>query len=327
MTYKIIGGDKQEYGPSTADEVRAWIDEGRLSAESMARTEPEGFWKPLVSHPEFQEALKEQARKFGCHLPAASVSRPARPDPGAISVGDCLSKGMRSWSDPFLMTATLAVWTTGLLMQLLPLLGMIYWPARGVLYGGLFMVFIRRMRGEQPLIKEVFAGFGPPFTQLALAGIATSLLTWMGFMLCFVPGVFLIVSWVFVLPAIADKGLGFWAAMERSRRAVHGQFSKIFVLCLIAFLPSILITFFAEVRIAALVYEKVAPLIPPAGMPDFAMIFQELNRDSSQIGRTALVLLLISKWTILFNLPIGLSALACAYEQLIGKREADEKNP
>ena len=29
--YKIIGGDQKEYGPVTADQLRAWITEGRVN--------------------------------------------------------------------------------------------------------------------------------------------------------------------------------------------------------------------------------------------------------------------------------------------------------
>ena len=35
--YIIIGGDQKEYGPITADDVRQWIAEGRLSEESSVK--------------------------------------------------------------------------------------------------------------------------------------------------------------------------------------------------------------------------------------------------------------------------------------------------
>ena len=51
--YTIIGGDKKEYGPVTAEEVRQWIAEGRLDAFSLARSENDTEWRPLSAFPEF----------------------------------------------------------------------------------------------------------------------------------------------------------------------------------------------------------------------------------------------------------------------------------
>jgi hypothetical protein len=33
--YKVIGGDNQEYGPVTSEELCQWIAEGRLSRQSL----------------------------------------------------------------------------------------------------------------------------------------------------------------------------------------------------------------------------------------------------------------------------------------------------
>jgi hypothetical protein len=51
--YTIIGGDKKEYGPVTAAEVRQWIAEGRLDAFSLARSDNDTEWRPLAAFPEF----------------------------------------------------------------------------------------------------------------------------------------------------------------------------------------------------------------------------------------------------------------------------------
>jgi hypothetical protein len=55
--YKILGTDNKEYGPVTADQVRQWIAERRLHAQSLAQTDAAPSWKPLSSYPEFISAL------------------------------------------------------------------------------------------------------------------------------------------------------------------------------------------------------------------------------------------------------------------------------
>jgi hypothetical protein len=54
--YHLIGADQKEYGPVTADEIRAWIAEGRANGQTLARLEG-GPWKPLSTFPEFAGSL------------------------------------------------------------------------------------------------------------------------------------------------------------------------------------------------------------------------------------------------------------------------------
>ena len=54
--YYLIGADQKEYGPVAADEVRAWIAEGRANGQTLARLEG-GPWKPLSAFPEFVASL------------------------------------------------------------------------------------------------------------------------------------------------------------------------------------------------------------------------------------------------------------------------------
>ena len=75
--YRIIGGDGQEYGPVSASEVRQWIAEGRLNAQSNIRPEGATEWTTLGALPEFAGAAR----------PAAPTAFPGTPDPqrGAAS--------------------------------------------------------------------------------------------------------------------------------------------------------------------------------------------------------------------------------------------------
>ena len=55
--YNIIGGDQKEYGPVSADDVRQWIAEGRLSEQSQVKAVGAAEFRPLGDFPEFANAF------------------------------------------------------------------------------------------------------------------------------------------------------------------------------------------------------------------------------------------------------------------------------
>ena len=55
--YKIIGADQKEYGPVTDQQIRRWIAENRVNAQTQARAAEGGDWQPLSDFPEFADAL------------------------------------------------------------------------------------------------------------------------------------------------------------------------------------------------------------------------------------------------------------------------------
>ena len=50
--YKILGSDGREYGPATVEQLRQWMAEGRINAQTLARLESSAEWKPLWTFPE-----------------------------------------------------------------------------------------------------------------------------------------------------------------------------------------------------------------------------------------------------------------------------------
>jgi hypothetical protein len=56
-TYTIIGGDQKQYGGVSADDVRRWIADGRLNAQSLVREETDTEFRALSAFPEFASAL------------------------------------------------------------------------------------------------------------------------------------------------------------------------------------------------------------------------------------------------------------------------------
>jgi hypothetical protein len=59
--YTIIGGDGKQYGSISEDDLRKWIAEGRLNAQSQAKAEGDVEFRTLSTFPEFADALKIQA--------------------------------------------------------------------------------------------------------------------------------------------------------------------------------------------------------------------------------------------------------------------------
>ncbi len=70
--YKLIGGDGKEYGPVSQDQIRQWLAEGRLNAESKIRPEGTEDWKALGEVPELKGLLTPFATP-----PRLSASPPA----------------------------------------------------------------------------------------------------------------------------------------------------------------------------------------------------------------------------------------------------------
>src|SRR5262249_22899141 len=126
--YKIIGGDHKEYGPVRPDDLRRWIAESRLNAQSLVRAAGGTEWKPLAELPEFAEAL-------GAKATTAQVPPPALPTPGTatsaaeivarptqLRIGFCLSRAWTLFESNFglLFGACALYWLLGLICQLIP---------------------------------------------------------------------------------------------------------------------------------------------------------------------------------------------------------------
>jgi TM2 domain-containing membrane protein YozV len=56
--YKFIGADGQQYGPVNIEQIRQWLAENRLRADTPVRSEGSLEWKPLSSFPELAAELR-----------------------------------------------------------------------------------------------------------------------------------------------------------------------------------------------------------------------------------------------------------------------------
>jgi hypothetical protein len=192
---------------------------------------------------------------------------------------------------------------------------MVFLVLRGVFYGGLAMVFLNRLRGRPASVAGVFAGFGQGFAQLLLAGFISYLAVLFASCCLFLPGVYLFVAWLFCVPLVADKGVEFWSAMELSRRTVTPVWFQVCALLILAFLPTLLINGFIEVRLWKVTY----PVFRSAFAQGPAFDFNHLMDAYTHAFETAKItpgLVIAARLIRLLNLPFGLGALLAAYENL-----------
>src|SRR5215469_4031051 len=63
--YTIIGGDGKQYGPISEGDLRKWIAEARLNAQSLAKSESDAEFRPLGTFPELADAFAVPAAPPG----------------------------------------------------------------------------------------------------------------------------------------------------------------------------------------------------------------------------------------------------------------------
>jgi GYF domain 2 len=72
--YRVIGSDQKEYGPISVEQIREWLDQGRVNRQTPVRNEDASEWKPLGAVTEFQEFLAASAMPPPVMVPSASAS-------------------------------------------------------------------------------------------------------------------------------------------------------------------------------------------------------------------------------------------------------------
>jgi hypothetical protein len=78
LMYKIIGADQKEYGPVSAEQLRQWITEGRVNAQTRVQAAEATEWKSVADVPELSEFLPKAPPPTST-LVAPIRLQPARP--------------------------------------------------------------------------------------------------------------------------------------------------------------------------------------------------------------------------------------------------------
>lgn len=290
--YYVIGADGKMNGPLSVEEIHQWLAEGFANKYSRVRREGEETWQPLSSIPELAPrppapappappvATADVALVSPESIAAAYLRRDV-----SLDVSRCVTRGWALVRGNPLMLATAAgvAWSVLIALSFLPGAG---WIAGMVvnspMLGGLYYVYIRSIRGQRTAIEDVLAGFRLAFVPLLVAGLLCGGLTTLALLpagllsvalttpgrlppgsmssalviaslvVLSIPGVYLAVSYIFVVPLVIDKRLEVWTAMEVSRRVVLRQWWTVFALALVSSLMALagLLAFIVGVVIA-----------------------------------------------------------------------------
>jgi DNA-directed RNA polymerase subunit M/transcription elongation factor TFIIS len=100
---------------------------------------------------------------------------------------------------------------------------------------GVMLIGVRRAKEQRVSWRMAFSGFSRAFA-ITMAIILQCVMVAIGFALLVIPGIYLAVGYALALPLILDKGLGPWAALEASRKAIHKKWWTVLGLYLLMLL-------------------------------------------------------------------------------------------
>jgi hypothetical protein len=327
--YKIVGGDGKQYGPVSADEVRGWITGGRLNGKSLAWFEGSTEWKTLDSFPEFSDALRTVAGPPPMPETTGAALHPSvlaawQSDVLArhaeVRLGPCFSRSWKLLTENFgtLFASAAIVWLVQSICEKIPIIGpLIFLVLEGVLYGGLYLLFLKRIRGQSASVGDVFSGFQIAFAQLLLAGLVTRVLSTLAFCCFILPMIYLLVAWVYAVPLVADKRMEFWSAMELSRKIVTRVWFEIFILLIAFAIPVLIVNLYMGVQ----VFSALLPILQNITQSNTPPDPMQMAALMTNVARVSIPLWLLSKAVALLVLPLAIGARMYAYEDLFGPRQ------
>jgi TM2 domain-containing membrane protein YozV len=133
--FRIIGADGQQYGPVSGDQIRRWVAENRVRAETLVQAEGSAEWKPLSSVAEFSEV---RAIPPTITPPIASYPAPNPRASNKIPAGICgillggfgVHKFILGYTGTGLIMLLVSILSCGALYPIMHLIGLI----EGIIY-------------------------------------------------------------------------------------------------------------------------------------------------------------------------------------------------
>lgn len=200
----IIGGDGKEYGPVSADQVRAWIASGRANLQTKAKYAGTEEWHTLGDYTEFVGDPSAPPPPLSAGVSGASAgpaSTASTADPKAyaadliaraapLDVFGTLERAFKLWTGNFfpLVGVTLLVLLAQWIAGIIPLVGILSsFLLNGVFIGGLYYYYLGKARGEPRTVGDGFAGFSMAFVPLMLATLLTTVITLAVMLVCCAP--------------------------------------------------------------------------------------------------------------------------------------------
>ena len=334
--YIIIGGDGKEYGPVTTDDLRQWIAEGRLNAQSQAKAESDAEFRPLEKYPDFA----------GLFAPATiaplKTSAEFHERDFELDLLGCISGGWEQVKEHFGILVLSFLILVGVEIAFIGLLNLIAMPftsrllsapvvvrlgvnflnsavaslVMGPMLGGLYFVYLKVIRQQPVTVGEVFAGFQKAFGQLFLGTLVVSLILGM----CMLPFNYV---WQVKAGPLLEQ-------MQHLKNSSPTEVQNIFPQLLSAATSSLPLLFLCLIPMTYLTvcWQFTLPLIMDKQM-DFGTAMKTswtmVNKHWWQVFGLTILIGLVSLVGViaccvgaLVTIPIGMAALMIAYETIFG---------
>jgi hypothetical protein len=141
-----------------------------------------------------------------------------------FDIGACLTDGFAALKRDF--------WTV-VLVNLVGLFLCCFIVTLPPLIIGLVRFNAKAVAGQKGSFDDLFSGFAE-FGTSWLMFIVMIVLLGVGFVLCYLPGIYLSIAWMFAWNLLADKRGNFWECLEMSRQAVTAHWGWAFLLTIVA---------------------------------------------------------------------------------------------
>ena len=102
-------------------------------------------------------------------------------------------------------------------------------PLTAPIYGGVWMLILKRSNGRQAAYGEVFSYFGK-VVPLVILQILSIVLIFVGFLMLLLPGIYLSIAFGLAVPLLVERNLEPWQALRVSMRIVNHYWFRFFVL-------------------------------------------------------------------------------------------------
>ena len=240
--YSRVGGDGKEYGPVSDTEVTQWITSGRANGDTRIKEKGQEEWQRLRDLDLFDRATGSPIPPTLSVSPSSNSSPTAQlteaqliqelaDRPQTFSVKEALALGWRLTRENFglFILTYLCVMGVSMVAGIIPFGGFII---GGPIAGGMYLIFLRRLRGEPAEISHLFTGFKGDFWPLFLTYLFLTIALGLLSLVLLIPIILII---VFGILYITGNGGGNPAEMEN-------LIYLIVLFCGLAMLPLILLT-------------------------------------------------------------------------------------
>ena len=207
--YIIVGGDGKEYGPVSGAEVTQWITGDRANGDTRIKEKGAEEWQRLRDLELFDRAtgtpipptLSESSSDP--QITEAQLIEELADRPHTFSVRECLGLGWRLTRENFglFILTYLCLVLVSMLAGMIPLGSLL---VSGPIAGGMYLIFLRRLRGEHAEIGQLFAGFKEAFWPLFLTYLFITVVVLLLFFVLLLPLTVVIV----IVVLYASGGVG-----------------------------------------------------------------------------------------------------------------------